>query len=433
MKVIIAELKKIFSLKNVLPMMLVFALLFVFFDMYSIIPMETKQSWEYDIVKEYGTRLTDKDVDRIKAEYYKKLESQINILISQSDLLRRIGVEKYEDYRTVEYGALSIRINQPEWVKENLEDKSMSDEEFEMAMGMTREVAATPPSEDEIAAYKEFFGNSESELDLLASKLASFDGQMEHCFDRRYQNMEMMLSDDFTPTSEAGKKRLKEFFEGDEYYNVVDDNVTWVLQNYSINMFICTLACVYVFLLPVLTRDNMTGVSYLQYSSKSGRKILSKQLVSMLIAASAVCFVICGYGIIGVLIEIPDVFHSCGLNGFNGYYDNYWFRGTVLQYVFAVSGLVVAFNLALTFFLFVISHTSKNYIQLIIKSIPFVAVFGGYAFKYGEKTFMFNTFNTLSTDIPVAYAEAYLAAILLIIGLAVSIVVIRKNKVRDML
>ena len=97
MKVIIAELKKIFSLKNVLSMMLVFALLFVFFDMYSIIPMETKQSWEYDIVKEYGTRLTDKDVDRIKAEYYKKLESQINILTSQSDLLRRIGVEKYED------------------------------------------------------------------------------------------------------------------------------------------------------------------------------------------------------------------------------------------------------------------------------------------------------------------------------------------------
>lgn len=433
MKVIFAELKKIFSLKNILPMLLVFALLFVFFDMYGLTPLETEMSWEYDIVKEYGTRLDKNDVERIKAEYFKKTESQINGLISQSDLLKRIGVENYAEYRDVLYGPLSTRINQPEWVREQLADKTMSDEEFEMEMGMTRELAATPPTADEIAAYKEFFGNPENELNQMVGKLSSFDGQMEHCFDRKQQNLEMLLTSDFNPTSEAGKKRLKEFFETDEYYNVVDDNVTWILQNYSINMFVCTLACIYVFLLPILTRDNMTGILYLQYSSKSGRKILSKQLVSMLIAAAAVCFAICGFGIISVLLEIPEAFHSCGLNGFNGYYDNYWFRGTVLQYVFAVGGLVIAFNLALTLFLFVLSHTSKNYIQLIIKSIPVVAVFGFYAFKYGEKTFMFNTFNTFSELIPVAYAEAYLAAVLLLAGITLSVIFIRKNKARDIL
>ena len=63
MKVIFAELKKIFSLKNILPMLLVFALLFVFFDMYGLTPLETEMSWEYDIVKEYGTRLEENDVE----------------------------------------------------------------------------------------------------------------------------------------------------------------------------------------------------------------------------------------------------------------------------------------------------------------------------------------------------------------------------------
>ena len=87
----------------------------------------------------------------------------------------------------------------------------------------------------------------------------------------------------------------------------------------------------------------------------------------------------------------------------------------------------------MSLFLFVLSHTSKNYIQLIIKSISVVAVFGFYAFKYGEKTFMFNTFNSFSELIPVAYAEAYLAAALLLAGITLSVIFIKKNKARDIL
>lgn len=433
MKVIFAELRKIFSLKNLIPMLLVFVVLFVFFDMYSINALESESSWEYDVVKEYGTNLSEEEIGKIRTEYGAKLTAEINELIAESDLLKRVGVEKYEDYREIQNGGLSIRINQAEWVKEQLADKSMNDEEFERAMGMTREEASTPPTADEIAAYETYFSNPDSEIHQLARKLGSFDSQVEYQYVKRYELMEIMLSDDLSPLSKAGAERLREIFETDEFCNIVDDDITWKLNNFSIEIFIVTLACVYVFLLPVLTRDNMTGVSYLQYASKNGRKILSKQLISMLVAATVVCSVICGYDIIKAMIEIPSVFYDCKLNGFNSIYSHYWFRGTVLQYIFAVSGVVILFNLALTFFLFVVSHTSKNYIQLIIKSLPIVAVFGGYAFIYGEKTFMFKEHNAFSDVVPVAYAEAYLAAILFIIGIAVSIIVIKRNKVRDIL
>lgn len=433
MKVIFAELKKIFSLKNLIPMLLVFAVLFVFFDMYSINTLDTESSWEYDIVKAYGTNLSEKEIKKIRTEYGAKLKSDVNALIAESDLLKRIGVEKYEDYREVQNGSLSIRINNAEWVKENLEDKTMDDEEFERSMGMTREEASTPPSADEIEAYNTYFSNSDSEIHQLAKKLGSFESQVKYQFVKRYEIMEIMFSDSLTPLSKAGAERLREIFETDEFCNIVDDDITWLLNSFSIEIFIVSLACVYVFLLPVLTRDNMTGVSYLQYASKSGRKILSKQLVSMLIAAAAVSGFICGYDIIKAFIEIPDVFYSCRLNGFNSIYSHYWFRGTVLQYIFAVSGVVILFNLAFAFLLFVVSHTSRNYIQLIIKSLPVVAVFGGYAFIYGEKTFMFKEHNAFSDVVPVAYAEAYLAAILFIIGLSISLIVIKRNKVRDIL
>ena len=433
MKVIFAELKKIFSLKNLIPILLVFAVLFVFFDMYSINSLPTESSWEYDIVKKYGTSISDEEFDIIKKEYSAELTSEINSLIAESDLLKRIGVEKYEDYREIKNGALSIRINQAEWVKEQLADKSMDDEEFERSMGMTREEASTPPTADEIAAYKTYFGNPDSDIYRLARKLGSFESQVEYQFGKRYEIMEIMLADDLTPLSDAGKIRLREIFETDEFYNIIDDDITWLLNNFSIEIFIVTLVCVYVFLLPVLTRDNMTGVSYLQYASKSGRKILSKQLVSMLAAATVVCSVICGYDIIKAMIEIPSVFYDCSLNGFNNIYSHFWFRGTVMQYIFSVSGVVLLFNLALTFFLFVVSHTSKNYIQLIIKSIPVVAVFGSYAFIYGEKTFMFKEHNSFSDVVPIAYAEAYLAALLFIVGLVISFIVIKRNKARDIL
>lgn len=433
MKVILAELKKIFGLKNVIPMLLVFAVLFVFFDMYSINPLETKQSWEYDIVSEYGTSISDKEFDKIKKEYSAKLMSEVNALISQSDLLKRIGVEKYEDYREIKNGALAIRINQAEWVKEQLADKSMDDEEFERSMGMTREEASTPPTADEIAAYNNYFGNPDSEIYQLSKKLGAFESQVEYQFGKRYELMELMLESETETLSNAEKIRLREIFETDEFYNVIDDDITWMLNSFSIEIFIVTLACVYVFLLPMVTRDNMTGVSYLQYTSKSGRKILSKQLVSMLIAAAVVSIIICGYDIIKIIIETPSAFYDCKLNGFNNIHSRFWFRGTFLQYIFSVSGVVILFNLALAFFLFVVSHTSRNYIQLLIKSIPVAAVFGGYAFIYGEKTFMFNEQNTFSDVVPIAYAEVYLAALLFIVGLVVSFIVIKRNKARDIL
>lgn len=433
MKIIFAELKKIFSFKNVIPLLLVFAVLFVFFDMYSINALDSESSWEYDIVKEYGTNLSEDEIEKIRTEYAAKLTAEINALIAENDLLGRIGVEKYEDYRTVQNGGLSIRINDDGWLKEMLADKTLDDEEFERSTGMTREEASTPPSADEIAAYETYFSNPDSEIYQLVKKLGSLDSQIEYQYVKRYEIMEIMLSSETAVLSQASKERLKEIFETDEFCNIIDDDITWKLNSFSIEIFIVTLACVYVFLLPVLTRDNMTGVSYLQYSSKGGRKILSKQLISMLIAAAAVSAFICGYDIIKTMAEIPSVFYDCRLNGFNNIYSHFWFRGTVLQYIFSVSGVVMLFSLALSFFLFVVSHTSKNYIQLIIKSIPVVAVFGGYAFIYGEKTFMFNEHNAFSDVVPVAYAEAYLAVLLFVIGLAVSLIVIKRNKVRDIL
>lgn len=433
MRVLTAELKKMFSLKNLLPLLLVLAVFVVFFDMWNITPA-SDDMWELDLVKLYGTQLSQEEFERAQTEYIAPLREKANKLIAESEILAKAGIYNYEDFYEFEHGSISMRLNSAEWLREML-NEDMSDEEFQQSTGMTKEEAQTPPTAEEIAVYNEYFtdfDNPTNELYATYRKIRGYESQMEYSYVGSEKLKEIFLDDekDYSPQERA---RVEEFFTTDEYTNICDDNLRWILNSFSIETFITVLACVFVFLAPVLTRDNLTGVLYLQYSSKGGRKILFKQLAAMLTAATAVTAFISLYQLVKFMIEVPVEFLNCGLNGFNAVYDRFWAHGTVLQYLLSVIGFIFAFVTALTLFLFALSHSSKNYIQLLLKALPVAAVMGGFAFVYGEKLFMFEEHGAFSEIIPLPYSELIVAAALLAISAALAVIFLKRNKARDIL
>lgn len=434
MRVIFYELKKIFNLKSTLVGLVIFILFIMLWDMWSIDRLPYQGEWEYDIVKLYGTQLSPEEAEKAKTEYVAQLENEATKLISENELMQKNGIDNYEEYY-VNYlnGPFYLRgqgIFSPEFYPE------LTEEEFEAEYGLTYEEAMQPLTTEEKELFEKYVDETSPtyegrEINSLIRKMMSFKGQIEELYGDKERVRDVFITGN---KDEAEKARVARIFDTDEYYNVSYDNANYKVRNIVTEVPVVVFLLIVILLAPAVTRDNMTGVAYLQYSAKYGRKILVKQLLAMLFACAIIIAVVFGLSAGKLIAETPKELFSIGLNGFNTIHEQYWLNTTVGGFAALNYALVAVAAFGLTFALFCASFTSRNYIQMIIKVIPVAAVYLGFFFIFGDGFFCldhyyFNVYDILK----IPFAEIYVCAVMLVAPIIPSVVLICRNKGRDML
>jgi hypothetical protein len=193
-------------------------------------------------------------------------------------------------------------------------------------------------------------------------------------------------------------------------------------------IMILTALC--ILLSPFITKDNMNGITTLQYSSKAGRKTLGVQFAAMLFTV----FVI-------AVVEIAVVFglfigkgwHNFLDSGLNSFWDPFnfnWFAGNYGQYLFIIAIMILAVSFAAAMLIFFLSKLCKNYISLILGLVPLAAALIFLCYQVFKRPFaiMGDMGSSLYRIIPIPYVEAYIAGLLLLIGIVFSAAMLKRQK-----
>lgn len=434
MRVIFYELKKIFNLKSVLAAFGVALLFVLLWDMWKTDPLPYRGEWEVDIIQMYGTQLTPDEAEKAKLEYGNKIKAEAEKLFAENELMQKLGIKDADDYYfNYLNGPFYMRgmgMFDPEFYPE------FTEEEFIEEYGMTYEEAKQPLTADERELFDRYINESSpryegEEINSALRKQMSFESQMDEMYADKERLKEVFITEN---KDEAEKARVRQIFDTDEYYNVSYDNANYKIREITTEIPLLLFLMLVILLAPAVTRDNMTGVAYLQYSTKYGRKVLSKQLAAMLLACGILTAAVIALSAGTLIAEIPKEVFSIGLNGFNTIHEMYWFGGTLAEFAALNYALVAAAAFGLAFVLFCASHTSKNYIQMLIKVIPVAAVYIGFFFVFGDGFFCLDHYYFNVYDIiKIPFAEIYVCAVMLVVPMIPAVVLICKNKGRDML
>jgi hypothetical protein len=394
MRVIINEIKKIWNIKLLLVAIIISGLFYTIFMSNYITYFKnghsTTEEIEYtmEMTNNYGATITDGEFSNFMEER-EALISEAEEFINALPIFAVVGIYNFEDY-------------------ERVHDKRDT-------------------SERETEAIWTLLGE---ESNFVRFKIQALDSIEERYYNYLEYTLDRALNSEDTPKREL--VRLQEIKEKEEYRNIMDVYSFENTVSYSIYLAILTILITLVLVSPLIVNDRSSNIHLLQYSSKNGRRILSQQLISIIISAFMVTTL--SVLIFGVIYTINDtfVFWNNGLTSFlNVAVDFFWFDLTYGQYIIFYILLLYILSIGSATIAFVISRFSQNLIALIMKLIPVFSVFCLISF-----TVFLNTFgnsNLLYRVTKVPWLEPIVCLFVLLIGLASSIYILKREKNNDLL
>ncbi len=237
----------------------------------------------------------------------------------------------------------------------------------------------------------------------------------------------------------AVTKRCREIFTGDE----IDSLLPWMIvhqTNAAANGCATLMALsLFALLAPVLTTDNATGARLLQYTSRKGRPLIKSQYAAYLAAA----FLIVTMEIIlyaaFFLSSDAGGYTDCLLNSFmvTDQYAAFWYSGTFGGYLLCQMGIVYILTPVVASVVFIASHYNSKIISMLLKAIPAAAALTVLSRSCLNYTFAMEDFFrenlSLSASIPIRYIEFYVLVPLFILSVAAAAVALKKNKSKELL
>lgn len=324
MNIILYELKKIFNIKSVILLVLiniVMYFLFIEIEITSFNSLGSIYNMFVEMESSYGEFMDEEEFEDFKLKYEEAIKEADEYIQSREDL-RRVGINNYEDFANMDH--------------ENEELYELyRDVIFKKKKDVFREL---PWREEYIRVYE----NKEELMILRAS-------------------------------NEKQELRIKEILEKGLETSVFND-VIFSSYNELIKSVAKTILLSVMFLItPIYLRDNKDKVNYLQYTSKTGRKIFKKKIIAGLLASfilvtlQFICFFIM------YSTNNTSMFFNCNINSIYNTITS-WYDLTFIQYIALT--VIGTYILAFVFTLIpmLVSSISKNYITAIAIQLP-IALF----------------------------------------------------------
>ena len=381
MRIIINEIKKLFNLKILLILgLIVFIICKIFISFWIEVFPNGSETPDFNLsvqmLKDYGTTMDEKEFEDFKEKSALR-EKEADEYLKGDKEAQELGIKSYRELR------------------ESL-DKGKTDEKVEALHSKIY-------FKDNVYLFWE--------MQSRESLIASYENPLN-------RNAELY-------SSKPNKyKRLKELEKGDQLKSVLSYvtflNYDSLITNFSI-LVVVTLAFI---ISPIFLRDEKNKVNLLQYSSKTGRKMGSKKVISAMITA----FGISTLELIGLfLMYIPNdtlQFWNCSINSKFNYMVS-WFDLTFGQYIMLTILVIYIITFVVTSVSLFVSSKVKSYVALIGVQVPILGALIMFLYNIG-----LNHMTTINYPkyIPlITYMVFIIISILLIINL------LKNEKNRDVL
>lgn len=328
MTIILNELKKIFNIKSILLLIIITLIMYFLFIEFNITnfpngrPLLDIYNIFVDMKDSYGEFMDEEEFEDFKIKYEEAKKEADEYIQSRKDF-RELGITNYDEFIDMD------NTNNKEF--EKLRDDVIFKKEIDVFW--------------ELPCRKEYI--------------------------RVYENREEYLLN--RVENEKQEARIRDILEKGLETSVFHDVVFFNYNQFIKPVAMTILLSVMFMISPIYFRDTKDKINYLQYTSKTGRAIFKKKIISGLLAAFIITTlqIICFFALYSSN-NISMFFNS----NINSIYNTIisWYDLTFIQYILlTVVGIyILAFVFALISM--VISSIGQNYITLIGIQLP-VALF----------------------------------------------------------
>lgn len=378
MNIIINELKKIFKPVNIAIVTLITAIIWFLFMSFNIEYFPNgSDRYIYDvsvkILNQYGITMDKEEFADFKKNREEKSKVATDYLLTK-EVFVKSGLSTYDEFV-------------------NKEENESIDKDY---MGKLQELHSNIMFEEN----NELFWELEN---------------LDYAIDR-YDNKETWIGLGSIDEKQLQKQRHEEIAKTDEAYSPLDFRI---MENYHALIFGITLLiliCIPTLIIPLFMNDNKNKVNYLQYSSKTGRKLFKKKIIASIIASFIVATV--QLAILFVIYKSNNtyMFWDCSINSaisdMASWYDitfgQYIILSVILNYIIALITCMIAIF---------VSSKASTYISAIGIQIPILFGFGIWLNNIGMKYLTTTYYPKYTLHL------TYLLLILISVG-----IIIKRNK-----
>lgn len=331
MRIIANEIKKIFNLTNILVVIVASFLiwnLFIYFEI-EYFPNGQPFNQHYNnavtMLNKYGTSMDEKEFEDYKKIREKKSNEATNYLLSNKEAVS-LDIKNYDEF--IE----SVSRENPTEIEKKVND-----------------LHSKIMFEENVPAFWD---------------LQAMDYEIG-----RYEDKVFWVGTTDVDMNNKQLERKNEVINSEQ----VNSPLNFViLRNYNdliLGVTVLILISVAIMISPIFSSDNRNKVNYLQYSSKTGRKLFKKKIISGLISTAIIVTVQLGIFFAIYKSNNTLMFWDCSINSvFSDALS--WFDLTFGQYI--ILSVIITYIVALVYCVVVMFVSSKviNYIALIGIQIP---------------------------------------------------------------
>ncbi|MBU3127224.1 hypothetical protein [Clostridium tagluense] len=334
MRIVFNEIKKIFNFKMVIMIMfisLIMYYLFISFD-FKYFPNGRPEKDNYKIsiqmLKDYGTSMDKKEFINFKELYNKQIQ-EVDKYLKATPEFASAGINTYKKFKGIDRNNEKLG---------KLHDKAV----FENNVDIFWELQAR---ENIIEEYEEINGNVDRNLNKNQIK--------------RYN--EIVKNDSITS--------ILPYFVFENYNNLIK------------NVAMLIVLSIIFMISPIYIKDSINKVNYLQYTSKTGRKIFKNKLISALMSSFIIIsihlacfFMLYSHNEVGMFLN----------SSINSVFNNTlsWYNINFVQYIALTIIAIYVLGFAVTLIVTFISRIAPNYITLIGVQVPITFIIITMSSKY---------------------------------------------------
>ena len=446
MKIILQEMKKIFRPVNVI-ILVVFTVMFMYsFIIAGPFTMVTTMHEPSDVVKTgkdiielAGPTLENDEIDYVYNTLSTRYIKEINEHIAGNEIFKAANVYDYEDYYRL-WGKITYSYYDAEEIDmmEPIGDDSVIIINNFPPYDKNKDYTLTQAEEyiRDVDFFGSLVGSIDQKLDYING--ANIYGSSENIFVYNISRYEDGIKQYFAVRNQTAYEKAftEELFEKEEWRSIMPEPIAQSVAYVLFAMLILIVITSCFLFGPLLMRDRMTNVTYLQYSGKHGRKVLNHQLAAMLISIFIIVTIEIVFVAILFITNAWGPFLDIKLNSFLSGWNIFMFRGTLGEYLLIITCMIYLVAFACTFIVFVLSKITKNYISMLLLIIPWAAisllisaVVSAEPFNIHSMTSSFYGILYAITKVP--FIEVYVSAAMFIIGMIICIIVLRRNRTAD--
>lgn len=411
MNVFLAELKKIWN-RRILGVILLLGILtyFAFLSqtltsLKSLVVNNPFGVYLEEMFDRYGPTLEPEELADFDIPGKQQvLVTEMNEIIRGNQTFEKNGITSFSEYQsyTEQAGMATMSVSERE---------AQLAQEWEMTQELGYSFDTTPEEGDKSLLRRfeslEELNKNFSETDTYSNSLITIDAR---------------------PMINSAAKEIQS--KGNS--SLIPYSLTQHLSIYATSVGIFSAIAIIALLSPFLITDRMRQINYIQYASRSGRRVFGFQCLASVLS-----------GIVLGLIIVSLFFGIFFLNGYMKYWDTpiqAYRVGTIFlpnitlgQYTYLLGGMILLFSLSAAGLIFLLSRFSLNIVTLLIKTVP--AALGLIALLFFSTNMAFSNHNMLANKLfmgRVLGLEFYLSLVAAIISLLLALVIVWRERRTDL-